>query len=76
MQSYDERIDVIREAVNNVKDNTELDLNNVSFAAISDSDNSELTSITKDWVKVNQVKNIKITFCSIIAFNIIKLYNW
>jgi len=51
MQSYDERIDVIREAVNNVKDNTELDLNNVSFAAISNTDNSELTSLTEDYIK-------------------------
>jgi len=51
MQSYDERIDVIREAVNNVKDNTELDLNNVSFAAISNADNDLMTSAASDYIK-------------------------
>ena len=56
----DERIDVIRQAQANYnanKDNSGLDLNNVNFAAISDSDNSELTSITKDWVKAGAIDN-------------------
>ena len=46
MQSPEERINIIRDAVENIQvvDNS-LDLNNVSFAAISDRDNSELTRL-------------------------------
>lgn len=53
MQSPEERIDIIRQAqakYNANKDNAGLDLDNVSFAAISNADNSELTNLTKEWV--------------------------
>jgi len=56
MQSPEERINIIRDAVENIQvaDNS-LDLNNVSFAAISNADNSELTSLTSEWVNAKEV---------------------
>ena len=36
MQTYNERMNIIREAVNNVKTESDLDLNNLDFSAISD----------------------------------------
>ena len=56
MQPLEERINIIRDAVENIQvaDNS-LDLNNVSFAAISDRDNSELTLLVEDHINAKGV---------------------
>ena len=56
MQSPEERINIIRDAVDNIQvaDNS-LDLNNVSFAAISNADNSELILLVEDHINAKGV---------------------
>ena len=58
MQSPEERINIIRDAVENIQvaDNS-LDLNDVSFAAISNADNDGLTVAAANWVKSGVVDN-------------------
>jgi len=51
-QTYDERIEIISQAVNKVNDDESLDLNNVSFAAISNEDNETMINTTKVWLDV------------------------
>jgi hypothetical protein len=51
MQSPEERINIIRQAVNHIQVNDDgLDLNNVSFAEISDIDNEGLTNAAKEYI--------------------------
>jgi len=50
-QSTDERLELIKAAFDKAAQEKALDLNNISFAAISNADNSELTSLTEDYIK-------------------------
>lgn len=50
-QLYEDRIEIIRQAVAKVNtDDDSLDLNNVSFAAISNEDNENLTHMSQEWI--------------------------
>ena len=56
MQSPEERINIIRDAVENIQvaDNS-LDLNNALFSEISNSDNEGLTLMAEDHINAKEV---------------------
>ncbi len=50
MESTDERIEIIKAAFDKAKQEKALDLDNVSFAAISDADNDALTNAEQVYI--------------------------